>query len=151
VQLKFGSDGYRGVIGHTLTREALAQIALAVGNYLRQTFPAKKSPLIPVGYDTRFLAREFAEFVARLLAEDGLKPLLMARPCPSPYLAFATRHLNAPLGVQITASHNSPYYCGLKLKGEHGGSMFPRHADLVEALANAELKRMPQSADRECR
>lgn len=137
MQLSFGSDGYRGVIGHTLTREALARIALGAGSYLKEAYSSGQNLTIPVGYDTRFLAREFAEYIVRLLEATGFKPLLAKRPCPSPYLAFATRHHEALLGIQLTASHNASSYSGVKLKGRHGGSLFPQHADLVETLANA--------------
>ncbi len=136
MQISFGSDGYRGVIGHTFTREALARITLACGSYINEFFPGEKNLTIPIGYDTRFMARELAHYVARVLARLGYKPLVAQRACPSPYLAFATKHLDAPLGIQLTASHNPPYYCGVKLKGRHGGSLFPQHADLVESLAN---------------
>jgi len=136
VQLSFGSDGYRGVIGHTLTREALARIALGAGTYLKEAYSPGQNLTIPIGYDTRFLASEFAGYIFRLLVETGFKPLLARRPCPSPYLAFATRHHEALLGLQLTASHNPPSYGGVKFKGRHGGSLFPQHADLVESLAN---------------
>jgi phosphomannomutase len=137
VQLSFGSDGYRGVIGHTLTREALARITLGAGSYLREAYSGGRNLTIPVGFDTRFMARDFAGYVVRLLEATGFKPLLAKRPCPSPYLAFATRHHEALIGIQLTASHNAPNYGGVKLKGRHGGSLFPQHADLVETLANA--------------
>lgn len=136
MELKFGSDGYRGIIGHSLTREALAQIARGVAGYLGRDEAGNKNATIPIGYDSRFMAREFAGFMARRLAELGYKPRLATRPCPSPYLAYATQHLGAPLGIQVTASHNPPYYCGVKLKGAYGGSLYPQDADLVERLAN---------------
>ena len=136
MSIRFGSDGFRGIIGHGFTRDNIARIAKAVVAYLRELGPEDTGTRIPVGYDTRFLSKQAAYFACRVLEHCGHRPVLAHRPCPSPYLAFAVRHLNAPIGLQITASHNPPCYCGIKLKGRHGGSLFPGHADLVEQLAN---------------
>jgi len=136
LQIAFGSDGYRGIIGHRLTREAIARIVLSVRSTLNELNAADTGATIPIGFDTRFLAREQANYAARLLTKLGYTPLVNPDPCPSPYLAFAVKHLGAPIGLQFTASHNPPYYGGIKLKGAHGGSLYPEQADLVESLAN---------------
>jgi phosphomannomutase len=135
LQISFGSDGFRGVIGHTLTREAVARIVLGLLDMVRSQQPEIFHPVIPIGYDTRFLAAELAHYAARLLAAAGAKPVLVNRACPSPYLAFATKHLNAPVGIQFTASHNPPKYGGIKLKGSQGGSLVPSLVSLVEFFA----------------
>ena len=81
---------------------------LGVADYLRGQRPQGIRGLrVPIGYDTRFLARRSARFAAHLLAREGLSPHLCRRPCPSPYVAFATHYLKAPLGLQFTASHNA--------------------------------------------
>jgi phosphomannomutase len=136
MHIAFGSDGFRGVIGHQLTRDSVARIALAAAVYLREIVPERKDIVVPVGYDTRFMSRDVAGYVARVLAGEGYKPVLAQAPCPSPYLAFAVHHLKQPLGVMVTASHNPYLYGGIKLKGAHGGSLFTRDSELVEQLAN---------------
>ncbi|MBN2080770.1 hypothetical protein JW859_01050 [bacterium] len=147
MQIAFGSDGYRGIIGHRLTREAIARIILSVRSTLNELNAADSGAPIPIGFDTRFLAREQAGYAARLLIELGFTPQVSPLPCPSPYLAFAVKHLGAPIGLQFTASHNPPCYGGIKLKGAHGGSLYPEQADLVESLANyvdlAEVEDVP--------
>jgi phosphomannomutase len=135
VQITFGSDGFRGVIGHTLTREAVARIVLGVLDMVRSQNPGQASPTIPVGYDTRFMSADLARYAVRLLVAAGAKPLLAHRACPSPYLSFATKHLSAPVGIQFTASHNPPQYGGIKLKGSQGGSLVPALVALVEFFA----------------
>jgi phosphomannomutase len=138
VPVSFGSDGYRGVIGHNLSREIVARIVLGVADYLRGQNPQGiKGLRIPIGYDTRFLSLPLARFAATLLKHEGLTPLLCSRPCPSPYLAFATRHLHAPIGIEFTASHNPALYNGIKLKGAHGGSMLPSEVAMLEFYADA--------------
>jgi len=122
----FGSDGFRGVIGHRYTRHNLHRILRAVDGYLREDAGIEPQDcIIPIGYDTRFLAREAAHFCARTLASLGYAPLVAETPCPSPYLAYCTRKLEAPIGLELTASHNPALYGGLKLKGSHGGSLLP--------------------------
>lgn len=134
--LSFGSDGFRGVIGHDLTREAVGRIILGVADYLRGRLPdEQRGPTVPIGHDTRFLARPFAKYASALLRREGFAPLLCARACPSPYLGFATHALKAPLGLQFTASHNPYVYGGLKLKGPQGGSMVPAEARQIEFYA----------------
>ncbi len=136
--IAFGSDGYRGVIGHGLTREIVARIILAVADYLRGQRPhGIKGLRIPIGYDTRFLSLPMARFAATLLKNEELAPQLCSRPSPSPYVAFATHHLRSPIGIQFTASHNSALYNGIKLKGAHGGSMLPPEVAMLEFYAEA--------------
>ncbi len=135
MRISFGSDGFRGRIGHEVDREAVARIVLGALDTARGQQPEQQAPIIPLGYDTRFLAREFAEFAARLLLNEGARPVLANRPCPSPFLAFATNRLGAPIGVQLTASHNPPQYSGVKLKGPEGGSLVPSLVTLVEFYA----------------
>ncbi len=136
MQIAFGSDGFRGVIGHQLTRDNVARIALAAAVYLREIAPESKDIVIPVGYDTRFMSGDIARYVARVLTSEGYQPVLAHAPCPSPYLAFVVHNLKQPLGVMVTASHNPYLYNGIKFKGAHGGSLFARDYELVEQLAN---------------
>jgi phosphomannomutase len=136
VPIEFGSDGFRGVIGDALTRESVAAITHGALQFARANAPELAVHTIPIGYDTRFLAREFAALAARIIATAGHKPVLARRACPSPYLSFATRHFGAQIGLQFTASHNPALYGGIKLKGQHGGSLLPEHVELVQHYAN---------------
>jgi phosphomannomutase len=136
VPIEFGSDGFRGIIGHDLTRSSVTAITLGAVQFAQSVAPDTQQQVIPVGYDTRFLAREFAELASRIIKTAGHTPLLAHRPCPSPYLAFATHRLGAQIGLQFTASHNPPQYGGIKLKGSHGGSLLPEHVELVQFYAN---------------
>lgn len=132
----FGSDGFRGVIGHTMTAEQVIRITLGCLDWLRDRHPGMEARAIPVGYDTRFLSREFAGLAMDVLADKGQRAVLAHRACPSPYLSFATHRLEAPIGLQFTASHNPWNYGGLKLKGAHGGSMLPEDVSEIERYAN---------------
>src|SRR5690606_23769724 len=78
--------------------------------------------LVLVGYDTRFMARDFANVVAGVLRGHGLRPLVSQTYLPTPALSFAVKHMSAVGGVMLTASHNPPRYGGFKLKGPYGGT-----------------------------
>jgi phosphomannomutase len=118
--LTFGTDGWRDVIADRFTFANLRRAAQAYATYLRSA--GGDDGVVLVGYDTRFLAREFAEAVAGVLAANGVKASLSQTYLPTPALSFAVKHWGARGGVMLTASHNPPRYGGFKLKGSYGGS-----------------------------
>lgn len=128
--VKFGTDGWRGVIGRDYTfgnvRIAARATALAYD-------PASMAGVaVPVGYDHRFLADQFALEAAKALSASGFKPLLFSEAVTSPLLSFITWKLKAPFGVMITASHNPAEYLGFKVKGSFGGSILPEAVEKIE-------------------
>ena len=105
-------------------------------SWMRDSHPDLSERAIPIGYDTRFLSHDFAQLAHAVLMDQGQRCVLATRACPSPYLSYATHSLEAPLGLQFTASHNPWNYGGIKLKGSHGGSMLPEEVLLIEQFAN---------------
>ncbi|MCX7929805.1 MAG: phosphoglucomutase/phosphomannomutase family protein [Chlorobi bacterium] len=124
----FGTDGWRGVIARDYTFDNLARVALAVAASLRRS---SEAPMVVIGYDTRFLSREFASESARILAARGVRVLLSDRVATTPQVSLATRQRRADIGIVITASHNPPQYNGFKLKGSYGG---PATVDIVAGV-----------------
>jgi len=144
--LHFGSDGYRGVIGDTYSWEHISRMTAGTAGYLRDS-GAETGAIIPIGYDTRFLAPYYARAVYHALREEGFSPVISTTFCPSPYLSFAVKRMGAPMGIMITASHNPACFLGYKLKGPEGGSALPDVNKAVEDLANeAEPDYDPESA-----
>jgi phosphomannomutase len=117
MQIVFGTDGWRGVIGHTFNFEN----ALLISRILFKSL-IKKTPLIIVGYDRRFLSEEVARVLASELTDLGAKIVLSATPCPSPSVSHVVLEKKADAGLMVTASHNPPLYNGIKFKGRFGGS-----------------------------
>ena len=117
-ELVFGTDGWRGIIGREFTFENLARAVQAYAHYIKRNGNLK----VVVGFDTRFNAHLFARHAAEVLAANGLEVLLTQSYLPSPALSFAVKHFQAGGGLMLTASHNSPAYLGLKLKGPYGGT-----------------------------
>ncbi|KIQ54684.1 phosphohexose mutase [Meiothermus taiwanensis] len=126
--IKFGTDGWRAVIGDQFTFDNVARVAQAYAEYLLE----QQGKKVVVGYDTRFMAPRFAQKVAGVLAANGLEVYLCKSYLPTPVLSFAVKHLEADGGVMITASHNPPEYLGFKIKGSYGGSATPALVSEVE-------------------
>jgi phosphomannomutase len=121
--IKFGTDGWRDVIGGDYTFENVARVSVATARYFK-TLPGIKNGIF-IGYDARFLSREFAELAAQVIASEGIKVYLSSSICATPAtsLAIVTHKLAA--GVMITASHNPAKYNGYKIKGHYGGAALP--------------------------
>lgn len=118
-EITFGTDGWRAVIADGFTFENVALVAKAYAKYLKKEAQSKG---VAVGYDTRFLSREFAETVAGVLAASGIPVVLSDRSLPTPALSHAVKSGELSGGVMITASHNPPGFNGFKVKGAYGGS-----------------------------
>ncbi|HNQ87511.1 MAG TPA: phosphoglucomutase/phosphomannomutase family protein [Verrucomicrobiota bacterium] len=143
--LRFGTDGWRGVIADTFTFanvERVAQAAADQWNLAPPPGPACKS--IVVGYDRRFLSDQFALRTAEVLAGNGFDVILTPVPTPTPAVCWAVRARKATGGVLITASHNPAVFNGFKLKAWHGGAADPALCAAVESrLDRGPVRRCP--------
>ena len=131
--IKFGTDGWRGVIGDEFTFERLALVAPVAAKVLYDTYFSKVgSRTIIVGYDRRFMAEDFARAVADTVTAVGFDVLLSETFAPTPAYSWAAKQLNALGALVITASHNPGAYLGLKVKGYFGGSVPPEVTKEIE-------------------
>lgn len=132
--IKFGTDGWRGVIADDFTFSNVRVAAAAVAAYLHQQ-TGKEDPAqgVCIGYDTRFLSKEFAKTVAEVIAASGIPVKFSDRITPTPALSYAVRELGAAGGVMITSSHNPPQWNGVKYKGWYGGSGKPSMITDIES------------------
>jgi phosphomannomutase len=128
-QIKFGTDGWRGLIADDFTFENVAKVALATARLFKKHKKIKNG--IVLGYDSRFLSKEFAEKTAEVLGNAGIKVILSDKLSSTPMVSLLTRKLNAAGGVVITASHNPAKYNGYKIKGDFGG---PAHPEMIGKL-----------------
>lgn len=135
----FGTDGWRGIIARDFTFDNLRLVAQAVANYVKRT--DKKTPSVVIGYDTRFMSREFAEEAAKVIAAKGITVHITDGLSSTPLVSFHTKLKGATIGVVITASHNPPQYNGFKLKGKYGGPATPEIiAEVEKELRKIEAK-----------
>lgn len=126
--IKFGTDGWRAVVGKDFNKENVETVIKAVGKYVYDNFGLDKK--IIVGYDPRNMAFEFAEQTAEQLAGYGFNVLLSDKVIPTPVLAYNAKHLNA-CAVMFTASHNPPEYLGIKFIPDYAG---PATSDITDEL-----------------
>lgn len=131
VDIKFGTDGWRAVIGDDFTYESLRRAADATGRVFAGSHPGGR---VLVGYDTRFEAESFARAAAEVLASHGLETILSDRYMPTPALCWSVaQDERAVGGVMLTASHNPARYLGFKIRMSDGGASPVSFTDEVEA------------------
>ncbi len=130
VEIRFGTDGWRGVIDEDFNEANVRLVARAVAEYLHDAKPEGHGVL--VGYDNRYKSEVFARVAAEELARCGLPTVLSASSLSSPALSYAVHHRQAQGGVMITASHNPPQFNGFKFKANYGGSALPEITEQIE-------------------
>src|SRR5260370_30611949 len=122
-EIKFGTDGWRGVIAEDYTFENVRRVAGAIAAYiLKNENPAHG---VVIGYDTRFASRHFAEASAEVVARAGIPVKLANDYTPTPALSYAVKSLGAAGGGMITSSHNPWNWNGVKFQATYGGAAPP--------------------------
>ena len=142
--IKFGTDGWRGIIADDFTFENVRIAAAAIGNYLLREGGQEKGAAI--GYDTRFGSQAFAAAVAEVLAGAGIPVLLADRITPTPALSYGVREHGCAGGVMITSSHNPFQWNGVKYKAFYGGSGRPAIITEIEKELGKPLAKAPTPA-----
>jgi phosphomannomutase len=144
--IKFGTDGWRGVIAEDFTFENVRFCAQGVADYHKDTGLAHRG--LVVGYDTRFASEDFAVAVAEVAAANGIKVYLCQQAAPTPIVSYAILMQKAGGAVIITASHNPGSWNGFKYKIEQASSASPEVLAQLEkyisrAQAHGKVMRMP--------
>ena len=112
--IKFGTDGWRAIIGEEFTFERVRYCAQGTANYMHVQGLSDRG--IVIGYDTRFASKEFADACAEVMIANGIKTFLCKTFSPTPVITHHVIDLNAGGGIVITASHNPGNYNGFKFK-----------------------------------
>ncbi len=128
--IKFGTDGWRGILAEDFTFDNVRLVARAAGRYVLAHGMAEKG--LVVAYDTRFLSERFAGETAELLASMGIPVYLTRRPTPTPVAAYAILLYRAAGAVVFTASHNPPEYNGFKFIPHYAGPALPHITAEIE-------------------
>jgi len=129
--IKFGTDGWRGVIADDFTYENVRTVAHAIARYVVRAEKPRAEVL--VGFDTRFGSEKFARVAAEALSAAGISVSLATEACPTPALSLLVRMREAAGGIQITASHNPFRWNGVKFKASYGSSASPAIVAQIEA------------------
>ncbi len=135
--IKFGTDGWRAVVGEDFNEENVALVSKAIGKYVFDNYGIYKT--IIIGYDPRNMAKEFSMQCAEILKNVGFKVLYSDKVIPTPILAFNAKHLDA-CAVMFTASHNPPKYLGIKFIPDYAG---PATSEITNEIVSNLGKDMP--------
>jgi phosphomannomutase len=142
--IKFGTDGWRGIIADDFTHANVRVAARAIAHYVLHEEDASKG--VCIAWDTRFKSQTFARIVAEVLAQAGIPVFLADRITPTPALSYAVRDRSAAGGVMITSSHNPADWNGVKYKASYGGSGSPSIIAKIETYLDAPLPVASQPA-----
>jgi alpha-D-glucose phosphate-specific phosphoglucomutase len=128
--IKFGTDGWRGLIADDFTFDNVRSVAGAIASYVLTHEDAARG--VVVGYDTRFLSDRAARAVAEVIAAAGIPVLLANDYVPTPAVSYNVKKLGAAGGVMVTSSHNPWNWNGVKFKAKFGGSATPAIMKAIE-------------------
>jgi alpha-D-glucose phosphate-specific phosphoglucomutase len=129
-EIKFGTDGWRGIIADDFTFDNVRCVGGAIASYILKYEDAKRG--VFVGYDTRFASHAAARSVAETIAAAGIDVKLANDYTPTPAVSYAVKTNGAAGGVMVTSSHNPWNWNGVKFKGKFGGSATPGIMKRVE-------------------
>ncbi len=118
--VKFGTDGWRGVIAEDFTFDNVRICAQGVADYLKQSGLNQRG--LVIGYDTRFASEDFAAAAAEVIAGNNIKVHLCLKPTPTPVVSYTVPATKAAGAIIITASHNPGSWNGFKYKSQEGAS-----------------------------
>jgi phosphoglucomutase len=133
--IKFGTSGWRGIIGEDFTFENVRIATQGIANYLKKS--QQKGSGVVVAYDTRFLSEKFASEAAKILAFNDIHAFLCTRDVPTPCVSYETIRRRAIGAINFTASHNPPEYNGLKFSTANGAPALPEVTKGIEREIHA--------------
>jgi phosphoglucomutase len=129
--IRFGTSGWRAVMGREFTFSNVRLVVQAIANYLKKKFPGQSISVV-VNCDTRFLSERFAFEAAKILSHNGIHAYLADRDAPSQAQSLQVIMRRAQAGINFTASFNPPQYNGLKFNTETGAPALPHETNEIE-------------------
>ncbi len=133
-EIKFGTDGFRGVIADTFTFENVKRISYGLALYLKKHKQTVYKNSIAIGYDKRFLSNKFAQAAADVLSKNGVPVFITAEPIPTQAVSLFVRANKLVCGIVLTASHNPYDFNGIKIKDEFGSTSSKEMTQEIELI-----------------
>lgn len=134
IDFKSTSDGWRGKLAKNFTFENVKLLGNAISRFIVQNSLPKT---IVIGYDTRFMSKEFALFLSEIFSNNGIKVFLLKTPCTTPLLTFTTLYTKSKIGLTVTASHNPIFDDGIKIRMGYGGAPLTQITQDIEKCFSA--------------
>ncbi len=128
--IKFGTDGWRGMIAEDYTFDNLRRCSQGFATYLLENGGRENGAVI--GYDQRFHSENFAKAAAEVLAANGIRVKLTEQATPTPVISFSIKHTESAGGINLTASHNPPTDAGFKVRDSSGAAIAPADLKIIE-------------------
>ena len=144
--IKFGTDGWRAVVGEDFNTENVKKVTSAIAKYVFDNFGICKK--IIVGYDPRNMAKEFSYNCAKQLCDSGFNVLYSNKVIPTPVLAFSAKLLDA-CAIMFTASHNPPQYLGIKFIPDYAGPATSEITDEIVGNLGVEFNKITNGSLKE--
>ena len=135
-EIKFGTDGWRAIVGKDFNKENVELVTKAIGKYVFDNYGIYKT--IIIGYDPRNMADEFSLLSANLLKDMGFKVLYSDKIVPTPVLAYNAK-LRDACAIMFTASHNPPEYLGIKFIPDYAGPATKEITDEIVSNLGSEI------------
>jgi phosphomannomutase len=129
--IRFGTDGWRGIIAEDFTFANARIVAQAIARYVVRAEDPRKGVII--GYDHRYCADRVAAAIAEVISSTGTPVWVADKPCPTPTISLMVRQRQAAGGVVVTASHNPYSWNGVKYKASYGSSALPAIVAQIES------------------
>jgi phosphoglucomutase len=129
--IKFGTSGWRAVMGEEFTFHNVRVVVQAAANFLIERYPDRPVSII-VNYDTRFLSERYALEAAKVLSKNKINVFLADRDAPTQAQAYQIIKRGCQGGINFTASFNPPEYNGLKFNTHTGAPALPEVTDRIE-------------------
>ena len=139
MSIRFGTSGWRAIIGDEFTFENVRLVTEAICRYLKTESDITGKPLV-VGHDSRFMGETFTNVAAEIAASKGFRVLRCTGLTPTPTISHAIRSNNAVGGINFTASHNPPEYQGIKFSTADGAPALPEVTKQIEAGIEVKAK-----------
>src|SRR5271167_3871473 len=130
ITIRFGTDGWRGIIADDFTHDNVRKVAYAIARYVVRAENPERGVL--VGFDNRFASERFARTAAETLTLLGIPVWLAEQSCPTPAISLLVRQRGAAGGIVISASHNPAKWNGVKYKASYGSSALPSIVSEIE-------------------
>lgn len=129
--IRFGTDGWRAVVGQDFTPENVSQIIQAFADLYPHIKNGPQNGVV-IGFDRRNQSPETAELIAGILLANNIPVFFSETFCPTPAVSWYTKNLGAVAGIMVTASHNPPQWNGIKFKEATGGAADGAYVTAIE-------------------
>lgn len=149
--VKFGTGGWRAIIGEEFIKDNIVLVAQAVANLMKEEKVTEKG--LVVGYDRRFLSDKTAKWVCEVIAGNGIEVQLINKISPTPIIMYYAKNNGNDYGMCITASHNPAEYNGIKIFTKGGRDATEEVTDKIEriiaTLSKEDIKTLPYEKAKE--